>query len=494
MVLLIVGIGILVLILAIWLTGRWKYFSEARAMTAPIFALTMIPAFYTVFGTSYQIDLMATGGIAQWWLYALSWYPAYVLGIIIGGTIRATGQHLTLPDRFIHHGAFSELLSSIVSFIYLMPLDVILMLGVLGSLLTNYTMPFWMFSIVLGIFLVAFTAFKGWSGYSLAGILYFLFMALGIGASSIVLLQTAGGWEHVAATVGPQMLMPWFTDIQGFLHMLTDPAKMVWFLMGFTFIIDPMVWQRLSLAESGKAVRRGMIFALLFWMVFDITTVISGLSVAALGEGSYLDTAYASLPTIWAGLVVTGNLMAALAGGSAYLHAGGMIFSQNIAKSLGILKWDVLASDERAKTWYRRGVFLLGGISIIITLMLMYIMPEAPTTFAWLVISGLLIGSLAFPLIFGGLFLRDKVPREAVNLSIISGLAVTLIFMIYGLAYQNAVGIQVFGVRIGAFGITPETASGTPFLDASRIYGLLASAIGWAIGWIAHIIREKIHS
>jgi hypothetical protein len=289
------------------------------------------------------------------------------------------------------------------------------------------------------------------------------------------------------------MLTPWFTDIQGFLRMLTDPAKVVWFLMGFTFIIDPMVWQRFSLAESGKAVRRGMIFALLFWMVFDITTVISGLSVAALGEGSYLDTAYASLPTIWAGLVVTGNLMAALAGGSAYLHAGGMIFSQNIAKSLGLLKWDVLASDERAKTWYRRGVFLLGGISIVITLILIYIMPEAPTTFAWLVVSGLLIGSLAFPLIFGGLFLRDKVPREAVNLSIISGLAVTLVFMIYGLAFQNAVGIQLFGVQIRAFGITPETANGTPFLDASRIFGLLASAVGWAIGWIAHIIRESIH-
>ena len=485
-----VGASLLVLILAIWLTGKWKYFGEARAMTAPIFALTMVPAFYTVFGTSYQVDLMAAEGVAQWWLYALSWYPAYALGILIGGTIRATGQHLTLPDRFIHYGAFSEFLSSVVSFIYLMPLDVILMLGVLGSLLTNNTVPIWIFSIVLGIFLIGFTALKGWSGYSLAGILYFVFMAIGVGVSSVVLLGAAGGWDSVAATVGIEMLTPWFTDFNGFLRLLSDPANLLWFLMGFAFIIDPMVWQRFSLAEGGRAVRRGMAFALLFWIVFDVTTVISGLSVAALGIGSYLDTSYVSLPTIWAGLVVTGNLMAALAGGSAYLHAGGMIFSQNIAKSMGVLKWDVLASDERAKSWYRKGVFLLGAMSICITLILLYIMPEAPTTFAWLVISGLLIGSLAFPLIFGGLFLREKVPREAVSLGILCGLIVTLAFMLYGLVYQGAVEVQLFGVRLRAFGITPASANGTPFLDASRIYGLLASAIGWGIGWIVHTLRR----
>ena len=44
------------LVLAIAISKSVKWFSEARVMTAPAFALTLIPAFYNVFGTSYSID------------------------------------------------------------------------------------------------------------------------------------------------------------------------------------------------------------------------------------------------------------------------------------------------------------------------------------------------------------------------------------------------------------------------------------------------------
>lgn len=480
----IIVVSLLLLGVATVLTRRIKWFSEARAMTAPVFALTLIPAFYTVFGTSYQIDLMAAEGVRQWWYYAVSWYPAYVLGILLAGMIRSTGQHLTLPDRFSHHGQLSEFLASIVSFIYLMPLDVMFMLGIMIWMLTGYIAPIPLCIIIAGVAVVYFTAKFGWAGYSLPGILYFVFMAAGVGVVSLMLVTHAGGASTLLSNLDKSMLTPWFTDFNGFLQGLTDPATLIWFLMGFAFIIDPMVWQRFSLADTEKSARTGMIFAFLFWIVFDISTVWTGLAVSQLAlEGEfYLDAALRVLPGIWAGLVMSGNLMAALAGGSAYLHAGGMIFAQNIAKSLGYVKWETTVGDKESKQWYEKGVYVLGTITIIITLILNFLMPDDPTTIAWLVNSGLLFGGLFFPLLVGGLFFRDKIPHRAVSTGIVFGLVTTLAFMIYGFIYPNATSILTFG-------ITSATATGSPYIDASRILGFIASIIGTAIGGLLSIRR-----
>ena len=187
------------LALAIAISKRVKWFSEARAMTAPAFALTLIPAFYTVFGTSYQIDLMNWDGIIQYWNYAVSWYPGYILMIVLGVMIRSTGQHLTLPDRFAKYSQISELISSFVCLIYLMPLDVMLAFGIIGSIVTGYIIPMEVFIIIGGLYLIYFTSRNGWAGYSLPGILFFVAMT-GIAVTGVMIDVDNGSAPRVFAT------------------------------------------------------------------------------------------------------------------------------------------------------------------------------------------------------------------------------------------------------------------------------------------------------
>ena len=477
-------LSLIMLALAIAISKRVKWFSEARAMTAPAFALTLIPAFYTVFGTSYQIDLMNWDGIIQYWNYAVSWYPGYILMIVLGVMIRSTGQHLTLPDRFAKYSQISELISSFVCLIYLMPLDVMLAFGIIGSIVTGYIIPMEVFIIIGGLYLIYFTSRNGWAGYSLPGILFFVAMT-GIAVTGVMMVNELGGLSVVLNNVPEGHLVPWFTDIGGFIDTLKNPATFVWFLMGSAFLIDPMVWQRVSLAESEKSVRNGMIFAILFWGIFDVITVFTGLAVRSIGEDLYyLDVAYEYLPVIWGSLMLTSNFLVAMAGGSAYLHAAGMIFSQNIAKSLGLIDYNVLATDEESEAWYKKGVTIIGGATIALTLILNFLMPNDPTTTMWLINSGILFGSLAFPLIFGGIFYREIIPDKAVNYGIIFGLAITLLCIVGGFIAPNYHSIITLG-------ITPETASGTPLLDASRILGFGASIIGWLIGYAISFMQRR---
>ena len=111
-------------------------------------------------------------------------------------------------------------------------------------------------------------------------------------------------------------------------------------------------------------------------------------------------------------------------------------------------------------------------------------MPDDPTTTMWLINSGILFGSLAFPLIFGGLFYREVIPDRAVNYGIIFGLIVTLICIIGGFVAPDYYSIFTLG-------ITPETASGTPLLDASRVLGFGASIVGWLLGYAISFMERR---
>lgn len=481
-VLSVVFINIFLVVFATVLT-RFKIFSEARAMTAPIFALTLIPAFYMDLGTSFQIETIASGGLAQWWYYAVSWYPAYVLGIVFAGLIRSTGVHLTLPDRLSHYGQLAEFLSAVVSFLYLMPLGSIFAIGIILSLLTGYTVPIWATMLIAGIVLSIFTAEFGWSGYSITGVVYFLVMAFGVGFTCISLMDVAGGWDIISSSLPESMFHPWFTDFSGFIAGLSDPATLLWFLMGFSFIIDPMVWQRFSLTENEDAARKGMLFAFLFYVFFDLTTVGSGLALATLGGEYYVDTAFEMMPQIIGGLMISGVLLAAMAGNSAYLHSGGLIFSQNIAKSIGLLSWDALADDKEARDWYKRGVYILGALGTIIILILNVIAPEDPVTPAWLIQSGILFGGLAVPVVFGGVLFRERIPSESIEFGILLGLITTIISILAGFLFPNYSGLLTLG-------ITPQSATGTPLLDSCRVLGFFATIIGMIIGYIYHRMRE----
>jgi Na+/proline symporter len=477
----VVFFNLFLVALGTWLT-QFKIFSEARAMTAPMFALTMIPAFYMDLGTSFQIETIAGEGLAQWWLYAVSWYPAYILGIVFAGLIRSTGVHLTLPDRLAKYGQLAELLSSIVSYLYLMPLGSIFAVGIIFSMLSGYMIPLWITMLFAGIILSWYTAEFGWAGYSISGVIYFLVMAIGVGFTSITLIDTAGGWRNITQVLPSSYFQPWFTDISGFFKLLNDPATLIWFLMGFSFIIDPMIWQRFSLTENESSARKGMIFAFLFFLVFDISTVGSGLALATIGGEYYVDTAFEMLPPLIGALMISGVLLASIAGNSAYLHAGGLIFSQNIAKSLGLLDWEALSDDKEARDWYKKGVYALGSLGTVLIIILNFIMPDDPVTPAWLIQSGILFGGLAVPVVIGGVFFRERIPASSVTFGILFGLIVTLISMGIGIAYPQYTGVLTLG-------ITPTTATGTPLLDASRVLGFFATIIGMVVGYIFHKIR-----
>jgi len=281
--------------------------------------------------------------------------------------------------------------------------------------------------LLAGIILSYFTAEYGWSGYSITGVVYFIVMAFGVGYTSISLIDVAGGWSNITGTLPESFFHPWFTDFSGFLAGLKDPATLLWFLMGFSFVIDPMIWQRFSLTENENAARKGMLFAFLFYVFFDLTTVGSGLALATLGGEYYVDTAFEVMQPIIGGLMISGVLLAAIAGNSAYLHSGGLIFSQNIAKAVGLLSWDALADDKEARDWYKKGVYILGALGTVLILVLNLVAPDDPVTTAWLIQSGILFGGLAVPVILGGVLFRDRIPSESIEYGILLGLSTTII-------------------------------------------------------------------
>ena len=69
-----------------------------------------------------------------------------------------------------------------------------------------------------------------------------------------------------------------------------------------------------------------------------------------------------------------------------------------------------------------------------------------------------------------------------IEYGILLGLIITILSILAGFIYPNYSGILTFG-------ITPQTATGTPLLDASRVLGFFATIIGMIIGYLYHRMR-----
>jgi hypothetical protein len=480
--LLVVIVGLAILGATLVLMEKVPQFSESIAMTASTFGIGTAIVFYTVFGTNWQIELMASDGLSQWWGYAVSWYPAYIImALTFAGAIRATGQHLTLPDRFIKYGTVPELLSSVTSFLYLMPLDVLFVLGLIVQLFTDYTVPLIIAIPVMAVLLIMFTRKYGWATYSVFGVASFVFMTLGIGLACLALVSLVGGYDMMISLTSEYMKTPWFGDFSGFMGLMSNAAFALWFIRGVLFLVDPMMWQRISLVETEGAAKKGMFYAILFWLFFDIVTVLSGLAMNILGEPWYLDTVYYLLEPTVGGLAVLAILCAAINGGSAYLHSAGMIYAHNISKAIGKLPSSALSSDESTKKLVNEGIMVLGVISTVLVLILNYLMPDDPTTLAWTVNSSIQFGGLFLTSIIGGVYLRDKVKPLAVTLSIVLGLATTVILMLYGFINPTALSIASIDLSLG---VALADASAAPLIDASFVWGFLASIVGFVVGQV----------
>jgi SSS family solute:Na+ symporter len=211
-------------------------------------------------------------GLLSWFTQGLPYYIfAILFAIFFAGKIR-NASLFTIPDKLEEvYGKNVGLFSSLLVFILVSPAPYLLMIASLLNLIFGLSI---FASLIIGVLLSSVYLFKG--GYKanvFTDAFQFFVMFIGFVAIVIVAVTTFGGVNYLEINLPETHLS------------VTGGASplfiVVWFLIALWTFADPGFHQRCYSAKNENVAKYGIIISVLFWMLFDFLTTVTGLYARA---------------------------------------------------------------------------------------------------------------------------------------------------------------------------------------------------------------------
>ncbi len=257
--------------------GFWKrrrthedYLVAGRALGLPVFVATVVATWYGgILGVG---EMTYRYGLINWTTQGLPYYiMATVFALTLAGKIR-TASLYTIPDKLNEvHGRGPALLGAACAFVMTTPAPYVLMAGQLVRIVTGWAL---LPSIVVGVlFSVVYVYVGGFQSDVRINVFQFLLMFGGFIVALPIVAGRSGGLDGLMRALPPDHL-----KLDGGLGL---GYVAVWFFVAIWTIVDPGFHQRCYAARSPEIARRGILIAVLFWIVFDLLTTATGLFARA---------------------------------------------------------------------------------------------------------------------------------------------------------------------------------------------------------------------
>ena len=324
-------------------------------------------------------------GIQTWFIFALPYYFfAVIYAFLVAPKIREKG-FLSLPDHF--HNSFGEkagITSALIISFLASPAPYILSLGIIFQFL---------FGIELGISLLLSTFISiiyiwngGFSAIVATDRIQFMLMFLGFISLFTFLYIANGSPIKLMCELPPTMLDPLGGNSLQYLF--------VWFFIASWTFIDPGFFQRCSAAESPETAKKGILFSIFFWAIFDFLTLICGLyAIGTIPPEKALLTypllAFEVLPSGVLGMFLIGIIATIMSTIDSLSLVSAITFGRDI-----LWRIENKNSTLNSLSYMKKGLIIISFFSLIIS----YLLPSVVTLFYTL--GSVLIPGLILPFLY----------------------------------------------------------------------------------------------
>ncbi len=309
------------------------YLLASRRLTLPLFVMSLVTTWYgAILGVG---EFVYNSGVVAWVVNGLVWYLVYLLfALFVARKVHDT-KLTTVADQFRHKvGPKSASIAAVMSFIMSSPAPYVLSLGLIFRDFFGISFDFAMaFALVVSALYIWVGGFKA---VIRTDAFQFIFMFLGFGLLTVMSILHYGGYEFLQANLPETHLT--------FTGGLSWQTIIVWGFIAFWTFVDPSFYQRCYAAESGKVAKKGVLISIVFWLFFDMMTLVTGLYAAAAfpyvdggvnidPQMSYFALSDVVLPYGFRGLFLVGILSIIMSTVDAFLFASSSVVSVDILKS-----------------------------------------------------------------------------------------------------------------------------------------------------------------
>ncbi len=389
------------------------YLVMGRRLSLPAFVMTLVSTWYGgILGVS---EYSTSYGISNWVIFGM---PYYVFGITFALLVAKRARKLevtSLPEILVmDYGKNAGLLASIWVLLLASPAPYMLTLG----LILNY---FFGFNLIVAV--IAGTLFSliyiyrgGFTSVVNTDKLQFVFMFLGFFLILIVLsisyMDPVSLWNslppsHKSLTGGQSI---------GYI--------IVWFFIGSWTLVDPGFHQRVYATSSPRVAKRGILWAVAFWFIFDLMTTMTGLyafsylPAGTLPSQAFLVLGDLILPLGLRGLFFIGILATVMS----TLDSNALISGITLGK-------DILGSVE----WFRKysTQFLIKSAMIIILIFGVAMAIWIPSVIdLWYSFGTIAIPALLLPTLYS--IFRYPLGRQTVLLNLSVPPLISMLWFVFG--------------------------------------------------------------
>ncbi len=352
-------------LVAVWLrlVGRPSdaadYLVAGRRVTLPAFVATLVATWYGgILGVgeySYRY------GVSNWLVFGVPYYLAALM-FAWGFARRAREAALyTLPDLLDRHcGRGPALMGALVVFITSAPAAYVLMLGTLFSAMTRW--PLAPCVVAAAVFSLFYIYRGGMRAVVLGDQVQFVLMYAGMAVMLGFLVAGHGGLGFLARTL-PASHFSWNGG---------NPPQsiLVWYFIALSTLVDPGFWQRAYAARDPKVARRGVLWSVAFWMLFDFMTTATGMYARALLPSlpqpvfAYPELARMVLPPLALGLFYVGMIATVMSTIDSY----GFIAAATIGRDF-VWRLRGEPGEERITHYSKIGLWIACGFATVLALM-----------------------------------------------------------------------------------------------------------------------------
>jgi SSS family solute:Na+ symporter len=392
-----------------------EFLLAGRSLTVPVFVMTLVSTWYGgILGVG---EFSYLYGISNWVVQGVPYYIfAFLFAFLLAKPIRASNL-TTIPDKL--HQAYDRktaVLGACLTFLLMTPAPYILMLAILLQLVTGWGM---LTCLLFGS--AATTAYLFLGGFRSdvnTDVFEFFLMFLGFGVILPFAYAKFGGWDFIQQHV-PPMHLTWNGG---------NSAQfiVVWFFIALWTLVDPSFHQRCYAAKSGEVAQKGILYSVIFWLVFDAMTATAGLYARAALPGltqpmmAYPLLAEATLPPVAKGLFYVGMLATIMS----TLNTLAFVSATTIGRDV-VLRIQGPRSASAERRYTRWGLVGTAVLSIVLALLIPSVIK------LWYTIGTVIIPGLLIPLVTS-YFDRWKAPRGYAFASMAAGWCVSTVWLLIG--------------------------------------------------------------
>ena len=393
------------------------YLLAGRKLSLPGFVVTLVATWYG--GILGMGENTFSFGVQTWFIFGLPYYIfALLFALFLAARINQA-KYISLPDQF--HNRYGKT-AGVISAIYILalasPAPYILSIGILIQFLSG--LSFGISLIIATTISMSYIFTGGFNAVIRTDKLQFGFMFLGFALLLIYSIKMFGGYTQLAMALPKSHLS--ITGGASFQYIL------VWFFIAIWTFVDPGFYQRCAAAKSPKTAQKGIIISIIFWFLFDILTLSTGLYAKAMLTGvdplfAYPKLGALVLPPIAYGIFITGLLATIMS----TIDSLGMISAITFGRDI---LWQINNNSSNNSSWDTQSTSLIHkglGVTSFIALALAFSIPSVVKL--WYNLGSIIVPGLVIPFLMS--FNKNRMQDGIIFMMVCPALA-SIIWIISG--------------------------------------------------------------